>query len=62
LPEPSAGGVFEGIHIVSKGDTLWSIALSYKVDPLALARANNMGLNEILSIGKALKVPIIVGE
>jgi len=54
-----AGGVFEGIHIVSKGDTLWSIALYYKVDPLVLARANNMGLNEILSIGKALKVPII---
>lgn len=52
-------GSFEGIHIVSKGDTLWSIALNYKVDPLALARANNMGLNEILSIGKALKVPII---
>jgi len=57
--EPSAGGFFEGIHVVSKGDTLWSIALYYKVDPLVLARANNMGLNEILSIGKALKVPII---
>jgi membrane-bound lytic murein transglycosylase D len=57
--EPSAGGSFEGVHIVSKGDTLWSIALYYKVDPLVLARANNMGLNEILSIGKALKVPIM---
>jgi len=58
--EPSAGGTtIEKIHIVSKGDTLWSIALYYKVDPLALARANNMGLNEILSIGKVLKVPII---
>jgi len=57
--EPSAGKPFEGIHIVSKGDTLWSIAVYYKVDPLALARANNMGLNEILSIGKVLKVPII---
>jgi membrane-bound lytic murein transglycosylase D len=57
--ESSVGGAFEGIHIVSKGDTLWSIALYYKVDPLVLARANNMGLNEILSIGKVLKVPII---
>ncbi|MDR2924197.1 MAG: transglycosylase SLT domain-containing protein [Treponema sp.] len=56
--EPPAGA-FEGIHIVSKGDTLWSIAVYYKVDPLALARANNMGLNEILSIGKVLKVPIM---
>jgi membrane-bound lytic murein transglycosylase D len=52
-------GAFDGIHIVSKGDTLWSIAVYYKVDPLVLARANNMGLNEILSIGKALKVPIM---
>jgi membrane-bound lytic murein transglycosylase D len=57
--EPSAAGSFDGIHIVSKGDTLWSIAVYYKVDPLALARANNMGLNEILSIGKILKVPIM---
>jgi membrane-bound lytic murein transglycosylase D len=57
--DTSAGGNFEGIHIVSKGDTLWSIALFYKIDPLVLARANNMGLNEILSIGKALKVPIM---
>jgi membrane-bound lytic murein transglycosylase D len=57
--DTSAGGNFEGIHIVSKGDTLWSIALNYKIDPLVLARANNMGLNEILSIGKALKVPIM---
>jgi len=55
----SAGLAFSGTHIVSKGDTLWSIALYYKVDPLVLARANNMGLNEILSIGKVLKVPII---
>jgi membrane-bound lytic murein transglycosylase D len=57
--EPPVTGAFEGLHIVSKGDTLWSIAMYYKVDPLVLARANNMGLNEILSIGKALKVPII---
>jgi membrane-bound lytic murein transglycosylase D len=55
--EPAGG--FEGIHIVSKGDTLWSIAVYYKIDPLTLAGANNMGLNEILSIGKALKVPIM---
>jgi membrane-bound lytic murein transglycosylase D len=65
IPEPSAGGVFMGTdtfmgtHTVSKGDTLWSIAVYYKIDPLVLARANNMGLNDILSIGKALKVPIM---
>jgi len=59
IPDPSSGGIYTGTHTVSKGETLWSIALRYKVDPLALARANNMGLNDILSIGKVLKVPII---
>ena len=68
---PSAGaalaaspktGSFSGTHIVSKGDTLWSLAIRYQIDPQLLAAENNMELNEILSIGKALKVPIIVTE
>jgi membrane-bound lytic murein transglycosylase D len=52
-------GTFAGTHIVSKGDTLWSLAIQYGIDPQALAAANGMELNQILSIGKALKVPII---
>jgi membrane-bound lytic murein transglycosylase D len=45
--------------LVKKGETLWSIALAYSVDPDALAQANGMELNQILPEGKTLKVPII---
>jgi hypothetical protein len=35
------------------------LAIRYQVDPQVLAAENNMELNQILSIGKVLKVPII---
>jgi membrane-bound lytic murein transglycosylase D len=57
-----SAGTFRGSHVVSKGDTLWSVAIRYQVDPQELAQENNMDLNEILSIGKVLKVPIIEKE
>jgi len=57
-----SSGDFKGTHLVSKGDTLWSLAIRYHVDPQVLASENNMELNQILSIGKALKVPIIEKE
>ncbi|MDR2483510.1 MAG: LysM peptidoglycan-binding domain-containing protein [Treponema sp.] len=52
-------GVFEGTHTVKKGETLWSIALAYQVDPLSLAAANGMELNDTLSVGRRLKTPIL---
>jgi membrane-bound lytic murein transglycosylase D len=61
-PGPAASGLAAAsgkTHTVSGGDTLWSLATRYGVDPRALAQVNNMGLNEILSIGKVLKIPII---
>jgi membrane-bound lytic murein transglycosylase D len=54
-----SGGAFLGTHVISKGDTLWSLAIRYQVDPQFLAEENNMELDQILSIGKSLKVPII---
>jgi membrane-bound lytic murein transglycosylase D len=53
------GSSFSGTHLVAKGDTLWSLAIQYQVDPQVLAQENNMDLNQMLSIGKVLKVPII---
>jgi membrane-bound lytic murein transglycosylase D len=51
-------GTFDGSHLVKKGESLWSIALIYNVDPHSLAETNNMGLNDTLREGKSLKVPI----
>jgi membrane-bound lytic murein transglycosylase D len=50
---------FGGTHLVKRGETLWSIALAYQVDPMALAEANEMGLNDILREGRVLKTPIL---
>jgi membrane-bound lytic murein transglycosylase D len=58
-PQLTATGPFEGTHVVERGDTLWSIAGRYGVDPQVLAAQNNMRFSDILSIGKVLKVPII---
>jgi membrane-bound lytic murein transglycosylase D len=58
---PAAQGeglVFEGNHLVKRGETLWSIALAYDVDPEVLAEVNGMSLDDILREGRSLKTPI----
>jgi len=50
---------FNGTHIVSQGDTLWAISRLYNVSLQELAAANNMEINQTLSIGRTLRVPII---
>ena len=58
-PAPSRENLaFTGSHLVKKGETLWSIALGYEIDPEVLAEANGMGLTDILREGKILKTPI----
>ena len=58
-PAPSAENLtFNGTHLVKRGETLWSIALAYEVDPEVLAEANGMQLTDILREGRTLKTPI----
>ncbi|MDR3130989.1 MAG: transglycosylase SLT domain-containing protein [Treponema sp.] len=51
--------VFEGNHLVKQGETLWSIALAYDIDPEVLAAANGIALEDTLRVGRSLKTPII---
>ncbi|MDR0377675.1 MAG: LysM peptidoglycan-binding domain-containing protein [Spirochaetaceae bacterium] len=50
--------LFTGTHLVKQGETLWSIALAYNVDPETLAAANGISLEETLRVGRSLKTPI----
>ena len=49
---------FSGTHIVKSGETLWSIAFAYEVDPELLAEVNNMNISDILREGRVLRTPI----
>lgn len=45
-------------HLARQGDTIRSIATKYKVDPAELAQVNGLGLNEAITPGKWILVPI----
>ncbi len=46
-----------GRYTVKKGDSLWAIASRYNISVDILARANGVGINDVLSLGKILRVP-----
>jgi len=56
---PAARAAFNGTHVVASGETLWSLSRRYGVTPQALAEANGMRLDQILNVGRTLKVPIM---
>ena len=58
-PQAPGGNLeFNGTHLVKRGETLWSIALAYEVNPEVLAEVNGMELTDILREGRTLKTPI----
>ncbi|MDR1836990.1 MAG: LysM peptidoglycan-binding domain-containing protein [Treponema sp.] len=56
---PVITAVFNGSHVVARGETFWSLGRRYGVDPQSLAEANGMSMDQILHVGRTLKVPII---
>jgi len=44
------------MHVVSEGDTLWSIADKYKIEMRDLTRMNNISSNEYLQLGQQLSI------
>ena len=51
---------FTDTHIVQKGETFWSLARKYGVEPNVLAEANGLKLTDILHEGRTIRVPIIL--
>jgi membrane-bound lytic murein transglycosylase D len=52
-----AAGAFRGSYVVKAGDTLYSIALRFGVQPETLADRNGIEMNSILRLGQKLSVP-----
>lgn len=44
------------VHVVSEGDSLWSIGAKYKLSPREIARNNNIETTNVLQIGQQLNI------
>ncbi|MEA2872928.1 MAG: hypothetical protein QOH67_2904, partial [Hyphomicrobiales bacterium] len=54
-PMPAPAG--NGGHIVKPGDTIYSLARQYRLTPMAIARANNVGLDHRVKVGDRIVIP-----
>jgi len=58
-PAPARENIsFTGTHMVTRGETLWSLARAHNVDIELLAEANGMQITDILHEGRVLNTPI----
>ena len=44
-------------HVVAPGETIYSLARRYRLTPMAIAKANNVGLGHQLRIGERVVIP-----
>ncbi|HCF50949.1 MAG TPA: hypothetical protein DER60_11755 [Syntrophomonas sp.] len=56
--EPETGLSTGRDHVVRNGDTLWALSREYHVDLDALLLMNNLDENDLLTVGRTLKIPI----
>ena len=45
-------------YVVKEGDTLWALSRAYQVDLEALLLINNLATDELLAVGRTLKIPV----
>ncbi|TMI99119.1 MAG: LysM peptidoglycan-binding domain-containing M23 family metallopeptidase [Alphaproteobacteria bacterium] len=54
-PMPAPAGA--GAHIVKPGETIYSLARHYRLTPMAIAKANNVGLDHRVKVGDRVVIP-----
>jgi len=54
---PVPAPVGNGTHVVAPGDTIYSLGRRYRLTPMAIAKANNVGLDHHLKIGDRIVIP-----
>src|SRR5215216_5415479 len=57
LPARAANGA----HVVVPGETIYSLARHYRLTPMAIAKANNVGLDHRVKVGDRVVVPGLSG-
>jgi len=53
MPAPAGNGA----HIVKPGETIYSLARHYRLTPMAIAKANNVGLDHRVKVGDRVVIP-----
>jgi murein DD-endopeptidase MepM/ murein hydrolase activator NlpD len=60
-PAPALGapqaGTQTGTHVIVPGETIYSLARHYRLTPMAIAKANNVGLDHHVKIGDRIVIP-----
>ena len=56
-PAPALGAPQAGTHVIAPGETIYSLARHYKLTPMAIAKANNVGLDHHVKIGDRIVIP-----
>ena len=53
MPAPAGNNA----HVVAPGETIYSLGRRYQLTPMAIAKANNVGLNHHLKVGDRIVIP-----
>jgi murein DD-endopeptidase MepM/ murein hydrolase activator NlpD len=54
---PMPAPIGNGAHVVKPGETIYSLARQYKLTPMAIAKANNVGLDHRVKVGDRVVIP-----
>ena len=57
IPQDNLPAADYNMHIVKKGETLWSIAQKYNLSVDLILATNNLANSELISIGQEMKIP-----